>query len=123
LTPDGNVLAQVTGDPFHLRGRFEVGAVGGLDLVIRGVPVAYDVERQELSCAGKTAPLKPTGGTIQLEILVDRTSMEIFGNRGRVYMPIGVIPADNDKSLQLHAKGGGVRIGSLEVYRLRSAWE
>ena len=59
--------------------------------MIRGVPIAYDVTKQELSCQGKTAPLKPVDGTIQLEILVDRTSVEIFGNRGRVYMPIGVI--------------------------------
>jgi fructan beta-fructosidase len=123
LTPEGNVLAQVTGELFHMRGRFEVGTAGGLDLVIRGVPVAYDVEKQELSCKGKTAPLKPTGGTIQLEILVDRTSIEVFGSRGRVYMPIAVIPADHDQSLQLRARGGGARIQSLEVYRLRSAWE
>jgi len=123
LTPDGNVLAQVNGELFHIRGRFEVGAASGLDLVIRGVPVAYDAEKQELSCQGKKAPLKPAGGTIQLEILVDRTSIEVFGNQGRVYMPVGVIPADNDKSLQLHARGAGARIQSLEVYQLRSAWE
>ena len=123
LTPQSNVLAQVTGELFHLRGRFEVGNASGLDFVIRGVPVAYDAQKQELSCKGKKAPLKPVDGTIQLEVLVDRTSMEIFGNRGRVYMPIGVIPADNDKSLQLRARGGTARIQSLEVYRLRSAWE
>jgi len=123
LTPEGNLPAQVTGDLFHIRGRFEIGASGGLDLVIRGVPVAYDAQKQELSCKGKMAPLRPIEGTIQLEVLVDRTSIEIFGNRGRVYMPIGVIPADNDRSLQLHAKGGSARIRSLEVYRLRSAWE
>jgi fructan beta-fructosidase len=121
--PDGNMLSDVAGELLHIRGRFEIGHAHGLDLVIRGVPVVYDAEKRELSCTGKKAPLEPIGGTIQLEILVDRTSIEIFGNRGRVYMPIGVIPADNDRSLQLHARGGGTRIQSLEVYRLRSAWE
>jgi len=123
LTPESNVLAQITGELFHIRGRFEVGTAGSIDLVIRGVPVAYDAQKQELSCKGKKAPLQPSDGTIQLEVLVDRTSIEIFGNRGQVYMPIGVIPADHDKSLQLHARGGSARIQSLEVYRLRSAWE
>jgi sucrose-6-phosphate hydrolase SacC (GH32 family) len=117
------MLSDVAGELFHIRGRFEIGHAHGLDLVIRGVSVAYDAEKQELSCVDKKAPLKPRDGTIQLEVLVDRTSIEIFGNRGRVYMPIGVIPADNDKSLQLHARGAGARIQSLEVYRLRSAWE
>jgi fructan beta-fructosidase len=122
-SPLPDVLSDVAGELFHIRGRFEVGAAGGMDLVIRGVPVAYDAEKQELSCADKKAPLKPRDGTIQLEVLMDRTSIEVFGNGGRVYMPIGVIPADNDRSLQLHARGGGARIQSLEVYRLRSAWE
>ncbi len=76
-----------------------------------------------MSCQGKTAPLKPVNGTIQLEILLDRTSIEIFANAGRIYMPIGVIPADNNQSLQLSTKGGPAKIQSLEVYRLRSAWE
>jgi len=41
--------------------------------------------------------LKQVDGKIHLELLVDRTSIEIFGNDGRVYMPIGVILADNSK--------------------------
>ena len=38
-------------------------------------------------------------------------------------MPIGVIPADEDRSLQLSAEAGKAKILSLDVYRLRSAWE
>jgi sucrose-6-phosphate hydrolase SacC (GH32 family) len=96
--------------------------------VIRGVPIVYNAARQELSCKGKTAPLKPIRGTIRLEILVDRTSVEIFGNGGRIYMPLAALPADevganNHSPLQLLATEGNARIQSLEVYRLRSAWQ
>jgi fructan beta-fructosidase len=128
LTPDSNPLADIQGDLFHFRGQFEVGRAAGLTIVTRGVPIAYNVVRQELSCKGKTAPLKPIRGTIRLEILVDRTSVEIFGNGGRIYMPLAALPADevganNHSPLQLLATEGNARIQSLEVYRLRSAWQ
>ncbi|MCU0918239.1 MAG: GH32 C-terminal domain-containing protein [Planctomycetes bacterium] len=122
LTPDSNPLAGIRGDLFHIQGQFEISRARSLQLVIPGVPITYDATKQELSCQGKTAPLKPADGTIALEVLVDRTSLEIFGNRGRVYMPIGVIPADGDQCLRLLAEGGTARIRSLEVHQLRSAW-
>jgi len=123
LEPDSNPLAEVRGELFHLRGQVDVGHANELTFVIRGLPIVYDVARRELSCKGKTAPLQPANGTIRLEILVDRTSMEIFGNDGRIYMPIGAIPADSNKSLQLSVRGGTAKIQALEVHRLRSAWE
>ncbi len=123
LPPDTNPLADLGGDLFHLRGQFEVGKASELIFTLRGVSVIYNVAKQELSCQGKTAPLKPESGTIQLEILVDRTSIEIFANAGRIYMSLGVIPSDDNQSLQLLGKDGTARIQSLEVYRLRSAWK
>ncbi len=80
-----------------------------------------------MSCKGKTAPLKPARGTLRLESLVDRTSVEIFGNGGRIYMPLAALPANevganNHSPLQIFAAEGNAKIQSLEVYRLRSAW-
>ena len=66
--------------------------------------------------------MKPVDGKIKLEILVDRTSIEIFGNGGRMYMPMGMILADNPKSLEIFTKGGNTEIESLTVFQLRSAW-
>ncbi len=60
---------------------------------------------------------------IRLELLVDRTSIEIFGNDGRIYMPIGVILADNSKSLEIFTKGGNTEVESLEICELNSAWK
>jgi fructan beta-fructosidase len=123
LTPDRNPLAQIEGDLFHIQGRFKVGDAGELTFAVRGVPIAYSTAEQKLSCQGKTTPLQAINGTVALEILVDRTSVEIFGNGGRIYMPIGVIPADDDKSLCLSAGAGNVRIQLLDIYPLRSAWQ
>ena len=118
-----NPLAGITGDLFHIVSEFELGDARELGFLIRDVPVTYNVERQELSCAGKTAALSPINGTIRLELLVDRLSIEVFGNDGRVYMPMGAILPDDNRSLAVFASGGSSRATRLEVYELESAWE
>jgi fructan beta-fructosidase len=123
LSAEENVLSAVSGDLFHIRATFDVGQAEQVGFVIRGVDVVYDVAKKELSCQGKSAPLKAAQGQLQLEILVDRTSIEIFGNRGEVYMPIGVIPADENRSLEVFGRGPAARLVSMEVHELDSAWE
>lgn len=54
--------------------------------------------------------------------MVDRTSVDIFGNDGRLYMPMGVIVSPDSLSLEVFANGGSARINSLQVHELRSAW-
>jgi len=123
LRPGENLLSGLTGDLFHIRADFGLSNAAEFGFVIRGISIVYNVNEQELACRKETAPLKPVQSRIRLELLVDRTSIEIFGNYGRIYMPIGVIPADNDQSLQVFSRGGNTKINSLEVYQLVSAWE
>jgi sucrose-6-phosphate hydrolase SacC (GH32 family) len=54
---------------------------------------------------------------------VDRTSFEIFGNGGRIYMPIRVYPDEDNKTLELYSEGGETRIGQVRVYELKSIWQ
>jgi len=108
---------------FHIRAELKVDDVRQTGFVIRDIPVIYDVQKQQLSCQNKTASLKPVDGKIRLELLVDRTSIEIFANDGRIYMPIGVILADNSKSLEIFTKGGNTEVQSLEVFELNSVWK
>ena len=123
LRPGDNLLSKLSGELFHIQAEFKVNDdVEETGFVIRDVPVVYNVQNQQLSCQKKTAPLKPVDGKIHLEILVDRTSIEIFGNSGRMYMPMGVILADNSKSLEIFTKGGSTEVESLDVNKLGSVW-
>ena len=123
LKPGDNLLSDVSGKLFHIRAELRVDEAMETGFVIRDIPVVYNVQKQELSCQGKTASLKPVDGRIRLELLVDRTSIEIFGNDGRVYMPMGVILADNSKSFEIFTKGGNTKVESMEIYELNSAWK
>ena len=123
LKPGDNLLSGLSGELIHIQAELRVDEDRETGFVIRDIPVVYNVQKQELSCQGKTASLKPVEGRIRLELLADRTSIEIFGNDGRVYMPIGVILADNSKSLEIFTKGGNTEIKSLEICELNSAWK
>ena len=123
LKPGDNLLSGLSGELVHIRADLQLGDASETGFLVRNVPVTYNAEKEELSCQKNKAPLKPVNGRIRLEILVDRTSIEIFGNNGRMYMPMGVILADNPKSLEIFTKGGNTEVESLEVLQLRSAWE
>ena len=43
-------------------------------------------QKQTLACQDRKAPLPAVAGKVRLQILVDRTSLEIFGNDGLVYI-------------------------------------
>lgn len=123
LAPRENPLSDIQGELFDICAELQAVEAEEFGFVIRGIPIACDVKKGEISCQGKTAPLRPTEGKIRLRVLVDRISIEIFGNDGRIALPVVVIPDDANTSLIAYSHGGTTRIISLEVHELRSAWE
>ena len=90
---------------------------------LRGVPVVYDVRKGEVACQGKVAPLKPIGSKVALRMLIDRGSIEVFGNDGQIALSAGVLLPPSQQTLALSAKGGDVAVSALTMNRLNSAWE
>jgi fructan beta-fructosidase len=123
IAPGQNPLADVKGELFDITAEITLGDASEISFQLRGVPVVYDVKQQELACSRRTAQLKPVNGKIQLRLLVDRTSIDIFGNEGEAYLPIGLTLAPDNRNLELTAKGGSATINSLQVFELRSAWK
>ena len=123
VKPGENPLSSISGDLFEIHADISVGKSEEFGFNIRGIPVVYNSAKQTLTCQDDSAPMKPKNGRIRLRILVDRASIEIFGNDGRMYMPIGVIPPDDNTSLEVFTKGSAVRINSLDVYELKSIWK
>ena len=122
VSSDGGPLPGIEGGLLHLEARWSILEATELELSIGGVPIVYRVEASELECAGHRGPLRPRGGAIELEILVDRTSIEIFGDRGRLYMPVGLIPPEGREGIELISRGGRSRVESMKIHELESAW-
>lgn len=88
---------------------------------LRGSTVLYRVADNKLFFLDKSAPLAPQGNRIKMRILLDRTSLEVFGNDGEVTLTSNILPAT--AGLEVYAAGGPVRIVSLEAHKLRGAWD
>lgn len=119
--PAGEPLADRLSQLFELDTEIALESSRRVTLAVRGVPVTYDVERNELTCLDKASKMEPVHGIIRLRVLVDRASIDIFGNGGAVYMPMGVmVPQEGDVSLT--SEGGDAHVRQLTVHTLKSAW-
>ena len=123
LKPGENPLAQARGNLFDIELELVPGAATEVGFHIRGLPVVYDVRKQELACGGRRSTLKLADGRLRLRLLVDRMSVDVFGNDGRCYMPLQFQPAPDHRALDLYAKGGEARITALQIHELNSAWK
>jgi fructan beta-fructosidase len=122
VKPGENPLNEIKGELFHIKADLKPQGAQTCSFVIRDIPVVYDVQKQQLTCADKSAPLKLVDGKVSLEILVDRMSVEIYANGGLVYMPIGVNLTNNSDSLKLISQGGNTIVETLDIYQLKSIW-
>jgi len=118
-----NPLAGIRGDLFDVEVEFEPAANTETIFDLRGEKVVYNAQSQTLSCGNVRTSLKSERGVIRLRILLDRTSIEVFGNDGRVYIPRCIIPRDDNRSLSASCRNGEVKVRFLRVHELKSAWE
>lgn len=68
------------------------------------------------------APLKLKGNSLRLNVVVDRDSVEVFADDGRVTITSLIFaPADADR-LEFFANGGKAGVVSGSLWKLKSAW-
>jgi fructan beta-fructosidase len=112
-------LDGVEGELFDIEAVLEWGNAQTVGMDIRGHRIEYCAVAKELSALGRKARLEPDQGRITLRILVDRTSIEIFANAGRVQMAHCFLPEDEKRDLAINATGGSARAPSVTVWELR----
>ena len=149
LKPGQNILANVKGELFDIDAQFAIGEADEFGFVVHGLPIAYNRDNNQLSCGEVEAKLKPVDGKVRLRILADRTTLEIFANDGRVYMPVRIpiggkrdlglselfsrrrkaflLEADavtkpDERGLEVFTKGGNIKISPLKIHELKSIW-
>jgi fructan beta-fructosidase len=123
IDPRTRLVEDTKGDLWHIRAVLEPRDAARAGFEIRGTNLTYDAKKQQLICKNASAAVRPIDGEICLEILVDRTSVEVFANGGRVYMPVGVIHPEEKHQLVSFSEGGSAKVKRLEVHELKSAWE
>ena len=118
-----NLAPDTTWDLFHLEAVIDPGDAAAFGIIIRGHDLRYDVAAARFTWLGHPIPAPRDGdGCLRLQLLVDRTSLELFAAGGLASASFCFLPAACDMPLELYADGGSVRLVSLAIHELNSAW-
>jgi fructan beta-fructosidase len=122
LKPGDSPLRGAGGDLLDISVKIEPRAAAEIELNIRGTPIRFDAKNRKLSCLGHTATIELVDGCLALRVLVDRASIEVFTDDGRVHMAFCFLPLPGDQTLALACRGGSAKIVRCNVWRLASTW-
>lgn len=123
-----NLVNGVKGDCFRIVGSFKIKTADSFGFVVRlnkkkeGAEIMYNTKTKTISCMGKSADIEPIDGTIKLDILLDRSSIEIFANDGKVVLSSCFSPEDKADGMYLFNTGGEVLVEKLEIFPLKSIY-
>lgn len=119
------LLAELKGEAWDIEAVLRLGTVSPILMNIGGDEYIYDTASQMLSGPNGAMAIASADRRLQLRILVDRTTVEIFGDRGQAYgMFIRGNPGGN-APLELRTWQlipDGTHVERLSVHSLRSAW-
>lgn len=142
VAPGQNPLGDLSGEQLELVADFEAGDAAEFGFRVRKggnqeTVVGYDVRAGRLfvdrtlsgasDFSGKfpgrhEAPLGLTAGRARMRILLDRSSVEVFGNDGQASITDLVFPSPDSTGVEVYATGGRATLASLEVFRLGTIW-
>ncbi len=76
------------------------------------------------SFAGRhLAPARLIHSCIQLRVLIDRSTVEVFINEGEAVISDRIFPTGNDPVLEVFCGGEGAQIVDLRLHRLQPIWK
>ena len=123
-----NKMKNLSGDCLHIIGEFDLKTSDSFGFMLRhstkkpGIEVLYNVKRGVLTVLGSTIPLMPEDNKIKLEIILDRTSLEIYANDGQAVVS-NLFEADaKTKDVMLFTTGGELGIIHADAYEMKSIW-
>jgi fructan beta-fructosidase len=129
-------------DIFELQATVKLGSAKEVGWILfagdaASTVVGYDREKQQLFVerrhsgetnfskdfpTGTTAPLQLSGDELRVNILMDRSSIEVFADDGRIALTNLIFPPPGARRVQFYSKGGETGAVKTERWSLRSIW-
>lgn len=142
LTGETILPSTAAGKTLEIEAVFEPGDAEEFGLLLRvgddeRTVVGYDVTHHQLfvdrSISGLVdfsggfagshgAPLDPEEGRVTVRVLLDWSSLEVFGNDGRIAITDLIYPDQESEALGLYAVGGEATLVSINIHSLQSIW-
>jgi fructan beta-fructosidase len=143
ITPKTNLLSDIKGETLEIQAEFQLDTAKEFGFKVRKgseeeTVIGYNTDNKTLfvdrTKSGQTdfsehfpgvyqAKMEPENNTVQLRILVDRSSVEVFGNDGETVLTNQIFPNLKSQGLELFTEGGNVKLKTLKIYHLKSTWK
>jgi sucrose-6-phosphate hydrolase SacC (GH32 family) len=138
INGDSDLLKEIQGNTLEIKVSFEIQDSKEFGLkVAQGLSqstiIGYEVANQQLYTDRRQsgivnfksnfpskdyAPLLAENGTVSLHIFLDKCSVEVFGNGGKVAMTSLIFPDKESQKLALFALAGKTKIKTLDIWEL-----
>lgn len=105
-----------------LEATIQPGNARAIILEVRGVPIVYRPQEGVLECLNSRVEGMPKTESFPIRVLVDRTSIEIFAQRGRYVMSFCRAFDPANRRLRIWAEEGNAEVVSLDVYEMGTIW-
>ncbi len=143
LKPGEDPLAELKGELYDLEVEFVPKDDAEIVFDLRGHRVTYDSRKKTLTVGNDFKPrpewqglgrnyalglkpvsrvVEPLNGVVRLRMLLDRTSVEVSGNDGRIIFPTVIFPDPQNINLHATCSKGEICLNYLRVHELKSIW-
>ncbi len=95
---------------------------GSFKISLFGMEIHGDMVNNKLTCLDHTAPMESLDDSIELRMLVDINSMELFVNKGIAFLSIGYIQDYTRNELVFEAYESEIVLRDIKVAGLNSIW-
>lgn len=125
---NNNILSRVKETSFHLKGVIDLKNCDQFGFFVRsdkdrnGTEINYSVSREQLTALNCKVNFKPINNKVDIEILVDRSTIEIFVAGGRYSISSSFLPDQDKLRCELYTIGGEIVVDYLEINSLKSTW-
>jgi len=114
------LLEELSGEAWDIETVIKVGTIKSITMSLGGDDYVYHPATQILSGPKGSVPIPLDDGRLRLRVLVDRTTIEVFGDQGQAY---GMFARTNPTTLAaLKLSSAQGEVVSLKAHSLRSAW-
>lgn len=122
VTAERKIVPPTKHDLFNITASVELGSAKAFGFILRGIDLRYHAAEQTFTYLGRDVPAAAVDGRLEMQVLLDRTSMELFAGRGKTSASFCFLPEAWDCPIEVYAEGGGVKMIDLSVRELSSIW-
>ncbi len=125
LHPGDDPLAKLTGSYYDIDLEIDLAGSDATEICLElagSSKVRYLVKEKIVENCGARAALAPVANRVALRILLDRTSVEVFGNHGIASLTKCMLPDDSKPPLSIRAVGGKAVFTRFTLHQVKSMW-